>query len=104
MIDLKTAPTGGPVLLSSEAEEPGYPSGLCLYLNAETLRKLGIGEGNLPQVGQEFAMRARVEVVSVSKSEGQIETGLQVELQVTHMQLGNEQQMAAQQVAGMYGA
>ncbi len=102
MIDMKMQPTGGPTLLSNEAEEPGYPPGLCLYLNADTLRKLGIGEGNLPQVGQHFGMHGRVEVVSVSKHDGQIETGLQVELQVTHLELGNEQQRAAGQVSRMY--
>lgn len=102
MIDLKQKPQSPVTIMSDAAEDGAYPHGLCLNLDTETLRKLGIGGGNLPRVGQRFQLNAIVEVVEVSKGDGNTEADYGVELQVQQMELGNDQQRAHQQIAGVY--
>lgn len=50
-----------------EAIAPDYPYGLCLHLEDEELKKLGIDK--LPDVGAEMTMTATVRVTRVSESE-----------------------------------
>lgn len=91
MIDLKLTPQqseattllGGPV----ENDGPQYPHGTKLTLEGETLKRLAMGEGNLPQVGTKFMVIAEAEVVEVCKANGQIEAGYCVELQLTTLDL-----------------
>lgn len=91
MIDMKLTPQQSPsatLLAESEANEgPAYPYGTTIELRGETLKRLAIGSGNLPQVGQKMRLAALVEVIEVSKEDQQIEAGYCVELQITAMEL-----------------
>lgn len=66
---------------------PRYPYGLCLYLNDDTLKKLGM-EG-LPAVGATFTLTAKVVCTSVGMSQqvdGDAEN--RADMQITDMDLG----------------
>lgn len=65
---------------------PDYPYGLCINLGSDELAKLGIKD--LPAVGSELEMTAKVKVTSVSSSESEHGDGHKsVSLQVTDMSL-----------------
>ena len=107
MIDMKQKPASPVTLLGDEADDGQYPYGLQIRLDNESLKRLGIGEGNLPQVGQRFAISGLAEVVEVSKEDGQTEKGYCVELQIQQIELAapeamNEQQAAYARVSRMY--
>lgn len=70
-------------------EGPKYPYGLCIHLEEESLKKLGITE--LPAVGASMVLHAKVEVTAVSKNESK-EGGehRSLSLQITEMALGSE--------------
>lgn len=55
---LQTAP--------AEAMAPDYPWGLCLHMDREELDKLGMKD--LPKVGTEMTITAKVKVTRVSQS------------------------------------
>lgn len=75
-------------------DAPKYPYGLCLYLNDETLKKLGI-EG-LPVVGSTMTLEAKVIVVSIGMSQQQDgDKEQRAELQITDMDLHGETKSAA---------
>lgn len=114
MIDMKLTPQQAPadMLLGMPQDEPNeaplYPEGLCIKLDNDALRKLGIGAGNLPAVGARMRLAALVQVVEVCNEPKQIDSELCVELQITHMEIGpenvpNEQQAAHARIAGMFG-
>lgn len=68
-------------------EEPDYPWGLRVRLNDEELDKLGMAD--LPAVGAEMQLMAKVSVVSVAQHEDDSKDGKHrdVELQITDMGL-----------------
>lgn len=71
------------------ADEGGqYPYGLCLHLNDEELKKLGIKE--LPRVGVEFHLMAVAMVTGVSESASEKHQDRNVSLQITMMQVMEE--------------
>jgi len=75
----------------AEHEEPLYPWGLELRLEAEELKKLGIEENQLPAVGTPMILHAAVRVTAVHVEKmmgGGNETC--VKLQIEKMQLGAE--------------
>lgn len=91
MVNMKVSPEEAKEEYSDSAmaDAPEYPYGLCISLDDEALKKLGISE--LPQIGQVMSLAARVEVKSASgykTMKGDIEN--RVELQITDMQLGSE--------------
>ena len=66
---------------------PRYPYGLCLYLDSDSLAKLGIA--TLPKVGSTLMLAARVTVTSVGMSQQQDgDAEMRTELQITDMELG----------------
>ena len=71
------------------AEEPVYPYGLCITLEKEELKKLGIKE--LPDTDETYILEAKCIVKSVSTSKGSIVGGnneeATVRLQLTHISL-----------------
>lgn len=82
---------------------PTYPYGLCLSLDDEGMKKLGITE--LPPVGTLVHFCAMAKVTSASENEregtdGGKETCRRVELQVTHLGLENE---SAEKPRNWYG-
>jgi hypothetical protein len=108
MIDMKLPPLSAPTMLSDVADD-AYPPGMKFEVEGDQLRALGIGSGNLPQVGDRMTMNAQVEVVEVSKEDGAIEPSYCVCFQIQGMQFVskedamNEQQAAHAKIAGMYG-
>lgn len=74
---------------SSPRKTPAYPYGLCIYLNNETLKKMGL-DGDLPDVGDVVHFCAEARVTSASTTEEEDEKGVKtpnvrVELQITKM-------------------
>lgn len=81
-------------------EGPAYPYGLCLYLDDETLTKLGIT--TLPDVGTKMQLTAVVEVTSNSQRQTQDGKTVNMDLQITDMELsGSEAQK--DQATMLYG-
>lgn len=68
-----------------ETMQEEYPCGLCLYLDNETLEKLGITE--LPKVGTELTLQAKVEVSSTSENEYDEGVRRSLNLQITALGL-----------------
>jgi hypothetical protein len=113
MIDMKQKPASPVSMLGDVAEEGSYSESLRIELDNESLKRLGIGSGNLPQVGQKFAISGLAEVVEVCKEDGLLEEGYCVELQIQQFELAapealnakpaaNEQQQAQAQIERMY--
>lgn len=64
---------------------PAYPYGLSLYLDDETLKKLGIT--TLPDVGSKLMLQAVVEVTGNSQRQTQEGKTVCMDLQITDMDL-----------------
>ncbi|MEC4595460.1 capsid staple protein [Burkholderia vietnamiensis] len=82
---------------------PDYPYGLCLNLGGDEMEKLGIKD--LPAVGGEMSLTAKVKVTSVSSYETDGGGGSKsISLQITEMALddGNGES-AAQKLYGKKG-
>lgn len=76
-------------IAGSKMSGPKYPYGLCLSLDDDTLKKLGLG-GGLPSVGEQVRFEAIARVTSASENEretteGATEKCCRVELQITDM-------------------
>lgn len=83
----------------SAGDAPKYPYGLCLYLDTDTLKKLGMSEP--PAVGSKMTIVANVEVVSVGMSQqrdGDKET--RAELQITDMAVDGDKPAASEKLYG----
>jgi hypothetical protein len=77
------------VVGESKYEGPKYPYGLCISLDEDALKKLGL-EGDLPGVGDIIQFNAIAKVTNASQSEsegtdGGTRTHCRVELQITDM-------------------
>lgn len=69
---------------------PAYPYGLCLYLDNDTLAKLGYTSP--PEVGAELMLQARVVVTSTGVTQQQDgDKEQRAELQITDMALSRAQ-------------
>ena len=71
-----------------EAIYPDYPWGLCLHLDKDELDKLGITD--LPKVGTNMSLEAKITVTRVSQSASsspKAEEYTSIDLQVTDMAL-----------------
>lgn len=75
--------TDSPVL--SEPAREAYPYGLALSLDEDAIKKLKLGE--LPAVGEELLLMARVSVRSVSEHESTEGSHRSLSLQITAMSL-----------------
>lgn len=67
MVSMKLDKQAAESVVADAPEPPAYPYGLCLELDNETLEKLGLSD--LPDVGDEFTIQARVKVTRASSSE-----------------------------------
>lgn len=80
---------------------PRYPYGLCLNLDTETLKKLGITE--LPKVGTKFMIVAKVDVTGVSMHQQQDgDESMCASLQITDMELKGSQRTPDELAASLY--
>lgn len=62
-----------------------YPYGLCLCLNDDVIKKLGLKE--MPKVGTKMKLEAMVEVVRTFESESKDGENYSMDLQITDMGL-----------------
>ncbi|MDY7802811.1 hypothetical protein U0E23_10065 [Burkholderia stagnalis] len=81
-------------------DQPAYSYGLTIYLDDETLAKLGMT--TLPDVGTPLMMMARVEVCNKAQYENQKGTDKSLSLQITDMALAPETQSPEQRAAKFY--
>jgi hypothetical protein len=83
-------------------DAPKYPYGLCLYLNDQSLKKLGINE--LPKVGAKLTMTATIVVTSVGSSQQQDgDSENRADLQITDMELGAASRSPDEKANALYG-
>lgn len=78
------------------ADRPQYPWGLCLNLDDESMKKLGLAA--LPRVGKPVMITALADVTSVSENEyttpdGKTEKRQSVSLQITDLGLSDGSEM-----------
>lgn len=67
LVDMKCEPGDyDQPMAATQPSQPQYPYGLRIYLDDESLDKLGIEK--LPELGAEFMIEAKVRVVSKSES------------------------------------
>jgi len=90
MVDLLEIPDEEeqPILAAAYKPEPHYPCGLCLYLDEETMEKLGLTE--MPEVGEMIHIMAMAKVTSVGTSATESKDSKNISLQITHMALEDE--------------
>lgn len=105
LTDMKCKPGEYPAP-QAMAEQPAqkYPFGLRIYLDDESLDKLGVE--NLPELGAEFTIQAKVRVVSKNESrDANDEDGdndyQSMDLQITALALGLKKS-EAQRASEMY--
>lgn len=83
--DMGITPEGKP----DPAELPRYPYGTCLYLDSDTIKKLGIAGdedgGGMPKVGTEFVIVGRARVKGTSQRESQDGTYASLDLQLVKL-------------------
>lgn len=73
---------------------PKYPWGLCITLNDDSLKKLGVDE--LPSVDTEVTIVAKAQVSRISDSQTQGgESNRSMDLQITDMQVGLKDEAAS---------
>jgi hypothetical protein len=98
MVDMSTTPEeakeyASGMAASNPGDAPKYPYGLCLCLNDESMKKLGLTE-MLP-VGTEVTITAKAKVTSVRASEEvDGDKNASMDLQVTDMELSTGQRQA----------
>lgn len=96
LVSMKSSPAerkarSEPTSIASDA--PIYPWGLSINLDTESLEKLGVEE--LPEVGDERLVIAKVKVTSVSSSDSESGANRNVGLQITEMCLEDAGEKAA---------
>lgn len=85
--------------VSTEAEAPKYPWGLCISLDNESLKKLSLDK--LPEIGAKMRVIAEVEVSAVRAYASQDrEAETSVDLQITDMTLSGSESTAASVLYG----
>lgn len=83
----------------SPGDGPAYPYGLCIYLDTDSLKKLGYTEP--PAVGSELTLHAKVVVTSTGVDQQQDgDKRSRCDLQITEMELASP----APDAAAMYSA
>lgn len=101
LLSMELSPAEAKQEVACEPEAPKYPWGLCIDLNEDSLKKLGID--TLPEVGSTMSIIARADVQSASESQynGDKEKRMSLSLQITDMAVAP----AAKDVAGaLYSA
>ena len=102
MIDMKRTKSESDESKEVAMGEEDYPYGLSISLDQDSLEKLGIAE--LPKVGAEMMLMAKVKVTSTNESQHENQSHKSVSLQITEMELeqGQAERPAASSV--MYGS
>ena len=77
-------------IMESEVAAPQYPYGLRIYLDKESLSRLGVD--SLPELKAKMKLEAMVEVVSVSENQSIYGDSKNVDLQIVEMALGEDKE------------
>lgn len=91
---------GGPETAAVPKED--YPYGLRVRLNSDSIEKVGMTE--LPKVGTKMVMLARVEVVSTGQYQTDSGKDQNMELQITHLDFGPDDEEGETKSDKLYGA
>lgn len=84
-----------PTVSGGNPQTPVYPYGLCISFDEETLEKLGMGDDELPEVGDMIHLIGMAKVTSVNQNEmedagGNKTVKKRIELQFTHLAAEDE--------------
>lgn len=90
LVDLKMSKKDMAAEASPVGEQSQYPWGVCLTLDTDELKKLGVKE--LPRVGDEYHIEAVGEVTTVSESDSPSGEVRSVRIQIQMMEIENEGQ------------
>lgn len=94
-MDLEQEPTRQPDAYDEpDGNRAKYPPGTALTLDTDTLRKLGIGVDQLPQIGQRFNIAGSVTVTAAEREQGEIEDEASVTFQLTELTLADPDEAA----------
>jgi hypothetical protein len=74
-------------MASSDDDSPKYPWGLCITLDDQSLKQLGITK--MPDVDDVLTITAKAEITSVSANQSQDGTHRSLSLQITDMAIGS---------------
>jgi hypothetical protein len=98
MIDMTLSPDAAKqeTFLGDQDGGPKYPYGLSLYLDNDTLNRLGIQ--TLPAVGAQMSLTAICKVTSVGADEDQSGMVQRVNLQITAMEISEAEKTPAQSI------
>lgn len=84
LLSMELSPAEAKQEVACEPDPPKYPWGLCIDLDQDSLKKLGID--TLPELGTTMSVVAKAEVTSASTSQSQGgEARMNLSLQITDM-------------------
>lgn len=86
MVNLKTSTETVENAKGDKETRDEYPYGLGLYLDNETLEKLGVA---IPEVGESIELSAIAKIKSKSTNEREGKKSMSVDLQITDLALGS---------------
>ena len=89
MVSMKMEPEREEMPGQVEMDEPSYPEGLCIKLEADQLKALGLTVA--PRIGTEMTITARVYVKSASETKTFEGVEPMAELQITDMEIQSGQ-------------
>lgn len=92
MVSMKSSKKKNEEMKLAEYPKEQYPYGLKIYLDNDTLKKLGIQE--TLEIGTELILHAKVEVCSASMRETDQGSNYSMDLQITDMELSSDNSMA----------
>ena len=94
LVDLKMSKKDMAEEASPTANQNPYPYGACIHLDTDELDKLGVKE--LPDVGDEYHIRAIGRVTSVSSNDSGNGEQSGLSIQITMLELVHEDEAAAE--------
>lgn len=89
MISMKMEPEVEEMPGQAEMDEPSYPEGLCIKLEADQLKALGLTVA--PRIGTEMTITAKVYVKSASETKTFEGVEPMAELQITDLEIQSSQ-------------
>lgn len=89
MVSMKMAPEVEEMPGQAEMDEPSYPEGLCIKLEADQLKALGLTVA--PRIGTEMTIMAKVYVKSASETKTFEGVEPMAELQITDIEIQSGQ-------------
>jgi len=101
MVSMKMEPEREEMPGQVEMDEPSYPEGLCIKLEADQLKALGLTVA--PRIGSDMTIMARVYVKAASETKTFEGVEPMVELQITDMEIQPAQARVESAATMLYG-